>query len=226
MGYLGDRQSHCRSVTKGLQLEILIIEDNRTLANNIRRYLELEHYAASVMFRRRRRARQRALVRSDDCIILDLDLPGMHGLEVCRRLRAAGNVSPVLMLTASGAKRDIVQGLDAGADDYLVKPFDMEELRGQGAHAPQTPWHGAAADASGWRRDAGHQHPRGPTRVRNPCTWPPRNTHFLEYLMRNAGVAQDRRTIIVHVWGEHSASIPSRPWTCTWPTCAASWAKT
>ena len=85
-------------------MEILIIEDNRTLANNIRRYLELEHYAASVCFDGAE-GLHRALRHEQDCVILDLDLPGMHGLEVCRRLRAKENGSPVLILTASGAKR-------------------------------------------------------------------------------------------------------------------------
>ncbi len=150
---------------------------------------------------------RRSLSQEHDCIILDLDLPGMHGLEVCRRLRAAGSLSPILMLTASGAKGDIVRGLDTGADDYLVKPFDMEELlarvrtllRRRGT-APNPILH--AGDVS---LDTNtHEVHKGAELVHLA----PKEYGLLEFLMRQAGTAQDRGTIIVHVWGEHSASIP------------------
>jgi DNA-binding response OmpR family regulator len=193
-------------VTEGHQLEILVIEDNRTLAVNIRRYLELEHYAASVSFDGLEgfaRARSEAY----DCIILDLDLPRLHGLEVCRRLRAAGNDSPILILTASGTKPDVVRGLDAGADDYLVKPFDMEELlarvrtlvRRRGTVCSPLL---SAADVT---LDSNTHEVR---RSGVPVHLAPKEYALLDYLMRNLGVVQDRRTIIVHVWGEHSAFIP------------------
>ena len=187
-------------------MEIIIIEDNRALANNIRRYLELEHYAASVCFDGTE-GLNRVLGGEQDCIILDLDLPGMHGLEVCRRLRAAGNPSPVLMLTASGAKRDIVQGLDAGADDYLVKPFDMEELvarvrsllRRRGTVPnPVLTVGDVTLDTNTHEVHKGAE----------PVHVAPKEYALLEYLMRNAGIAQGRSTIVVHVWGEHSALIP------------------
>jgi DNA-binding response OmpR family regulator len=186
-------------------LEILIVEDNRTLANNIRRYLELEHHAASVCFDGVD-GLNRALRHEQDCIILDLDLPGMHGLEVCRRLRAEENRSPVLILTASGAKRDIIQGLDAGADDYLVKPFDMEELVARVRSLLRR--RGTVADPTLRAGDVTldtntHEVHKGV----EPVHLAPKEYALLEYLMRHAGVAQDRSTIIVHVWGEHSASI-------------------
>ncbi len=187
-------------------MEILIIEDNRTLANNIRRYLELEHYAASVCFDGAEGLR-RALRQEHDCIILDLDLPGLHGLEVCRRLRAAGNASPVLILTASGAKRDVVQGLDAGADDYQVKPFDMEELAARVRTLLRR--RGTASNpflqAGQVTLDTNtHEVRKGGEAVHLA----PKEYGLLEYLMRHAGVARDRATIVAHVWGEHSASIP------------------
>jgi DNA-binding response OmpR family regulator len=185
-------------------MEILIIEDSRTLANNVRRYLELESYAASVCFDGAE-GLQRVLDHAPDCVILDLDLPGMHGLEVCRRLRAAGNVSPVLMLTASGSKREIVQGLDAGADDYLVKPFDMEELvarvrtllRRRGTVLqPVLRTGDVTLDTNT------HEVHRGAESIHLA----PKEYALLEFLMRHAGMVQDRTTIIDHVWGEHSAS--------------------
>jgi DNA-binding response OmpR family regulator len=166
----------------------------------------LEHYAASVSFNGQD-GLDRALSEACDCIILDLDLPGLHGLEVCRRLRAAGNDSPILILTASGTKADVVQGLDAGADDYLVKPFDMEELlarvrtllRRRGTVCSPLL---SAADVT---LDSNtHEVLRGGTRVHLA----PKEYALLAYLMRNLGVVQDRGSIIEHVWGEHSALIP------------------
>jgi two-component system copper resistance phosphate regulon response regulator CusR len=192
--------------TEGVGLEILVVEDNRTLAVNIRRYLELEHYAASVCFDGQE-GLNRALSEPYDCIILDLDLPGMHGLEICRRLRTAGNASPILILTASGTKPDVVRGLDAGADDYLVKPFDMEELlarvrtlvRRRGTVCSPVL---SAVDVT---LDSNtHEVRRGGTIVRLA----PKEYALLDYLMRNLGVVQDRRSIVAHVWGEHSAQIP------------------
>ena len=191
---------------EGFGLEILVIEDNRTLAVNIRRYLELEHYAASACFDGLE-GLTRAQSEAYDCIILDLDLPGLHGLEVCRRLRAAGNASPILILTASGSKPDVIRGLDAGADDYLVKPFDMEELlarvrtllRRRGTVcSPVLSAVGVTLDSNT------HEVRRGDVMVRLA----PKEYALLDYLMRNLGVVQDRRSIITHVWGEHSAQIP------------------
>ena len=187
-------------------MEILVVEDNRTLAVNIRRYLELEHYVASVSFDGMD-GLGRALSEAYDCIILDLDLPGLHGLEVCRRLRAAGSSSPILILTASGTKPDVVRGLDAGADDYLVKPFDMEELlarvrtlvRRRGTVCSPLL---SAADVTVDSNT--HEVRRGGAVVHLA----PKEYALLEYLMRNLGVVQERRTIVMHVWGEHSALIP------------------
>jgi DNA-binding response OmpR family regulator len=176
------------------------------LAVNIRRYLELERCAASVCFDGAEGLR-RALSHEFDCIILDLDLPQVHGLDVCRRLREARCVSPILILTASGTKSDIVRGLDTGADDYLVKPFDMEELlarvrtllRRRGtAPNPVLRAGDVTIDTNT------HEVRKGLEGVHLA----PKEYALLEYLMRNAGVAQDRSTIIMHVWGEHSASIP------------------
>jgi len=67
-------------------------------------------------------------LRAPDAIVLDLQLPDIDGLEICRRIRRAGDATPILMLTARDAVNDRVEGLDAGADDYLVKPFDLAEL--------------------------------------------------------------------------------------------------
>ena len=107
---------------------ILVVEDERAIASFLRRGLVFEGYRVTVADTG---ARALDAVRDDppDLIILDIMLPGdIDGLEVCRRIRAAGEGMPILMLTARDEVADRVAGLDAGADDYLVKPFAMPEL--------------------------------------------------------------------------------------------------
>lgn len=107
---------------------ILVVEDERAIASFLRRGLVFEGYRVTVADTG---ARALDAVRDDppDLIILDIMLPGdIDGLEVCRRIRAAGEGMPILMLTARDEVADRVAGLDAGADDYLIKPFAFEEL--------------------------------------------------------------------------------------------------
>jgi two-component system response regulator MprA len=105
---------------------ILIIEDDEAILKVLRRVLTYEGYQVDTALDGQSGLN---LVRDvlPDLIVLDWMLPGMDGLEVCRRLRATGSV-PILMLTAKDTIQDRVQGLDAGADDYLVKPFELDEL--------------------------------------------------------------------------------------------------
>lgn len=108
-------------------MRILIVEDDAALAYGVRRILESEGYAVDVMPKGEQAvaAAQREHL---DLMILDVGLPGMDGFEVLRRLRAAANPLPVLVLTARDALDDRVHGLDVGADDYMAKPFAMPEL--------------------------------------------------------------------------------------------------
>lgn len=105
---------------------ILIIEDDEAILKVLRRVLTYEGYQVDTALDGQSGLN---LVRDvlPDLIVLDWMLPGMDGLEVCRRLRATGSV-PILMLTAKDTIQDRVQGLDAGADDYLIKPFELDEL--------------------------------------------------------------------------------------------------
>lgn len=105
---------------------ILVVEDDAKIADLLRRGLIFEGYVVDVA-PDGKSALALARDREPDIVILDLMLPGISGLEVCRRLRAGSDV-PILILTAKGAVADRVQGLDSGADDYLVKPFAFEEL--------------------------------------------------------------------------------------------------
>ena len=108
-------------------VRVLVIEDEAKLANVIARGLREEGYAVDIA-ERGEDALWMAGAAAYDAILLDVMLPGTDGFEVCRRLRALGIWSPLLMLTARDAIEDRVKGLDAGADDYLVKPFSFEEL--------------------------------------------------------------------------------------------------
>jgi len=106
---------------------ILIIEDDEQIVQTVRRGLIYEGYTVDVALDGHS-GLEKARDTPPDLVILDLMLPGMDGLEVCRRMRAASDETPVLMLTARDGVTDRVAGLDAGADDYLVKPFSFDEL--------------------------------------------------------------------------------------------------
>mgnify|MGYP001233741324 FL=1 len=109
-------------------MRILLVEDDEALGEGIRVALKHEHY--TVDWAHDGASALHALTHEDfGLAILDLGLPRMDGLEVLRRLRAAANPIPVLVLTARDATADRIAGLDAGADDYLVKPFDVDELK-------------------------------------------------------------------------------------------------
>jgi two-component system response regulator MprA len=108
-------------------LDILVVDDDPALRTALDRALKLEGYNVSFAHDGRQ-ALQLMTGTSQDAVILDLGLPLMDGLEVCRRVRERGDRTPVLMLTARDAVTDRVEGLDAGADDYLVKPFALDEL--------------------------------------------------------------------------------------------------
>jgi two-component system response regulator MprA len=109
-------------------VRILIVDDDRALRDALRRALVLGGYD-TVPADSGEAALAEVATASPDAVVLDIGLPDIDGLEVCRRLRGAGNRVPVLMLTARDAVEDRIDGLDAGADDYLVKPFDVGELR-------------------------------------------------------------------------------------------------
>ena len=109
-------------------MRILVVEDNRSLNQSLRMSLEEDGHAVDASYDGSE-GQYLAEVTPYDVIILDIMLPGKNGLEVCRELRQKGVRTPVLMLTARDTVEDRVTGLDSGADDYLVKPFALPELR-------------------------------------------------------------------------------------------------
>jgi two-component system response regulator MprA len=109
-------------------MRLLVVDDDRALREVLRRALELAGYEV-VLTESGAGALAEVSGSVPDAVVLDIGLPDIDGLEVCRLLRREGNRVPVLMLTARDAVSDRIDGLDAGADDYLVKPFDIDELK-------------------------------------------------------------------------------------------------
>lgn len=179
-------------------MRVLIVEDEAKMAGLIRRGLEREGMAVDVVGRGED-ALWKAEAVDYDAVVLDLMLPGIDGLEVCRRLREAGVWSPILMLAARDAVRDRVAGLDRGADDYLTKPFSYAELlarlralarRGR----PERPTELRAGDL---RLDpATRQAWRGETEVELSA----KEFAVLETFMRRQGEVLSRFQLLEHAW--------------------------
>jgi two-component system, OmpR family, response regulator MprA len=109
-------------------VRILVVDDDRSLRDALRRALTLAGYEIDLA-ESGQDGLSRIAASEPDAVVLDVGMPGIDGLDVCRRLRSAGNRVPVLMLTARESVEDRIDGLDAGADDYLAKPFDVGELK-------------------------------------------------------------------------------------------------
>jgi len=180
-------------------VHILVVEDERRLANLLRRVLSEERHTVDVAFDG---ASGFDLAGSDtyDLVILDLMLPGIDGLEICRRLRAANIQVPILMLTARGAVEDRVAGLKLGADDYLVKPFAMEELLARVAALLRR---GRSLDTAMQLRIGDltldltrHEATRGGQIIELTA----KEFALLEFLMRHPGQVLTRTQITDHVW--------------------------
>jgi DNA-binding response OmpR family regulator len=179
---------------------VLVVEDERRLAQVIRKVLEEEGHTTDVAYDGEDGLAM-AMDGSHDVIVLDILLPGMDGLEVCRALRANRVDTPVLLLTALDAVEDRVRGLDAGADDYLPKPFAFQELlarlRALGRRRVQArePDQLQVADlVLDLRR-------RRAQRAGKAIELSPKEFALLEFLMRNEGRVVTRTQILDHVWG-------------------------
>jgi two-component system OmpR family response regulator len=183
-------------------VRVLIVEDEVKMAGLIRRGLRDDGIAADVAIKGED-ALWMAAATEYDVIVLDVMLPGMDGFEVCRRLRADGVWAPVLMLTARDAIEDRVQGLDTGADDYLVKPFSFAELaarlralgrRGPIERAPVLLAGDLHLDPSSrrvWRAGA-------------DISLSAKEFALLETFMRRQGQVLDRFQLLEHAWdGEY-----------------------
>ena len=181
-------------------MHILVVEDDQRLARLLQRVLAEERHAVDTAHSGER-GLDLALSGGYDLIILDLMLPDRDGVDVCRALRAEGIETPVLMLTARGAVEDRVGGLNAGADDYLVKPFAMAELLARVnallRRRDRTLDVGTQLTVDGLTMDLLRREVRREGRV---IELTPKEFALLEYMMRNPGLALSRTQIIDHVW--------------------------
>ncbi|HAU65598.1 MAG: Two component transcriptional regulator, winged helix family [Candidatus Woesebacteria bacterium GW2011_GWA1_40_43] len=188
-------------------MRILVIEDEHKIANSIKRGFEQETWATDVAYDGEE-GYDLASTEDYDVIVLDLMLPKMPGIEICKKLRKAGNHTPILMLTARGAVGDRVEGLDSGADDYLVKPFAFEELLARVRALVRRPKETQSSEL------------RVNDLVLNTNTFEVKKNGknielsrkefaILEYLMRNSGKVVSKENIIAHVWNYEADILPN-----------------
>lgn len=182
-------------------MRLLVVEDDARLADILARSLRERGYAVDLAADGEQALYQTA-VNSYDAIVLDVALPGISGIGISVELRRRGNPVPILMLTARGALEDRVSGLDAGADDYLTKPFELEELHARlrallrRAPALIPP----VIEVADLRIDTARQ---TVTRGARSIHLTSKEYVMLEYLARNAGRVVSRVELCEHVWDEN-----------------------
>lgn len=181
-------------------MRILLVEDEKKLANFIKQGLREEHYIVDVAYDGQK-AFFLATVNPYDLILLDLMLPDKDGIAVCRELRDKKVAAPILMLTARGTVRDKIAGLDAGADDYLAKPFSFEELlaRIRALLRREKKDKNTVLKVDDLELD---QLSHAVKRAGNKIELTSKEYALLEYLMLNANQVVTRTMISEHVWNE------------------------
>jgi len=189
-------------------MRVLVVEDEVKLANLLQRRLRRHGIGADVVLTGED-ALDRAAATEYDAIVLDVMLPGIDGFEICRRLRADGVWSPTLMLTARSEIEDRVRGLDSGADDYLTKPFALEELlarlralaRRGGSPRP------VVLEVDNLRLDPAS---RRAWRGESELSLTAREFSLLEIFMRHPGEVVGRFDLLEHAWDdsyEHRSNV-------------------
>lgn len=188
---------------------VLLAEDDRAIRHALERALTLEGYEVTAVVDGVEALAQ-AHRHPPDVLVLDVMMPGIDGLQVCRVLRAEGDRTPVLMLTARVETADRIAGLDAGADDYVVKPFDVDEVFARlrallrrtdtpvGVPREQQRMPGGQLTVAGLRIDPQARRVwRGEREIELTRT----EFDLLELLARNAGIVLDHSTIYDRIWG-------------------------
>ncbi|GHF31772.1 DNA-binding response regulator [Streptomyces griseoluteus] len=191
---------------------VLLAEDDRAIRHALERALTLEGYAVTAVADGVEALAQ-AHRTPPDVLLLDVMMPGIDGLQVCRVLRAEGDRTPILMLTALVETADRIAGLDAGADDYVVKPFDVEEvfarlrallrrtspaLAGEPGPARDAQLSDRQIEGAGIRMDL---QARRAWRAGRELELTRTEFELLELLVRNAGIVLDHATIYDRIWG-------------------------
>jgi len=188
-------------------MKVLVVDDEVRIARAIKQGLEQEGYAVD-MAHDGEEGYNSATADEYDMIILDVMMPEMNGFEVARKLRADGNATPILMLTAKDQNRDIVEGLDSGADDYLAKPFSFDVLTARVRALLRRP-----QDALSNILSAGDVSmdllQRRVTRSGQDVNLSGKEFAILEYLMRNKNRILSKHNIMTHVWDFDADILPN-----------------
>ena len=188
-------------------MKLLVVEDEHRIAAAIKKGLEQEHYTVDVAFDGIE-GFDLASDNSYDAIILDLMIPRMDGVSICKNLRKDGNHTPILMLTAKGQLSDKIEGFESGADDYLTKPFAFEELLARIRALTKRPKQMTEniltlADLT--------LHPENfeVMRGKKPIQLSNKEFSLLEYMMRHPNTVLTKNQIIAHVWEYSSDILPN-----------------
>ena len=181
-------------------MHILVVEDDAPLAKIVKKSLESGGHTVDVAVDGQE-GLDLGRQRSHDAVVLDIQLPKVNGMDVCRKLREDGNAVPIIMLTARGAVADRIDGLDAGADDYLPKPFSLAELQARlrALSRRGRPNGTEVLEAGPLTLDPAARELRvNGAAVEMTGT----ELALLEHLMQNAGVVLSRDQLREHVWGD------------------------
>ncbi|MBW7944596.1 response regulator transcription factor [Patescibacteria group bacterium] len=188
-------------------MRILVVEDSHKIAGSIKKGLEQESYAVDLAYDGQE-GLNLASTEEYDVIILDIMLPKMDGVEVCKSLREQQIHTPILMLTAKGLTSDKVAGLDAGADDYLTKPFAFEELLARVralARRPKETIHSVLSYEDLSLNTITHQ----VQRAKRLLSLSAKEYALLEYLLRHPNQTLSKDQIIAHVWDYDADILPN-----------------
>ena len=195
-------------------MRILLVEDDVRLAETLAEALNDQRYIVDIAADGETGWHQ-AKTLEYDLLLLDVMLPELDGISLCARLRSHGYTLPILMLTACDTVNDEVNGLDAGADDYVIKPVDLQKLfarvrallrRGSGTSSPILEWGDLQLDPSAYEASYGL----------NPIRLPPKEYALLELLLRNGRRVLSRSAMIEHAWSlesppeEHTVKVHIR----------------
>ena len=180
-------------------VRVLVVEDDEEIAHVLQRSLRLEGYEVRLA-EDGVRALEETHAFLPDLVVLDLGLPRLDGIDVARRMREEGDDVPILILTARDALESRVEGLDVGADDYLVKPFERQELLARlRALLRRRPPRGSASLVAGDLRLNADR--REAVRGERPLELTSREFELLEHLMRNERLVVSREALLEEVWG-------------------------
>jgi DNA-binding response OmpR family regulator len=186
--------------------KILIVEDEPDLAEPVRAYLTHEHHLVEVVDDGLE-ALERLRFYKYDLIILDWMLPGMHGVEVCKNFRQSGGTTPILMLTSRKQTNDKITGLDAGADDYLTKPFDVQEISARVRALLRRP-QAVTSNVLTARNIILETSTFRVTRDGTEISLLPKEFALLEFFMRHPNQVFSAEALLDRVWSSESEASP------------------